>query len=288
MKTIARRVGVSKTTVHRALSNVGGINHETRERILKVAAELDYTPNNLARGLRSHKSATIGFVVTGLTNSFYSSILEGVESVSTHAGYSILVAGTAGKPSAEVQHLNVLREQRVDGMIIAPAHSKANVGYYDKLLKTGIPFVFMDRFIPEVDADYVVTDNFAGGYMAAKHLIGLGKRRIGFGTTPGPEMMAASSSERLRGAETALEEAGLQLSASTTSTSPRMSSLRLPRFTNLPQRSASKQCGCCWKESQRGRPLPASTCCFHPSLWSENPVARPVKTGTTFANNSSK
>lgn len=208
MKAIAERVGVSKTTVHRALANVGRISPETREKILKVAAELDYRPNNLARGLRSQKSATIGFVVIGLTNSFYSTILEGVESVATDNGYSILVARSEARPSRELQHLNVLREKRVDGIIIAPAHPTQNVDYYRKLRDDGIPFVFIDRFVPSVEADYVLTDNFVGGYLAGRHLTSLGRRRIGFGTLPGSEMLATSVRERLRGLSAALDEAG--------------------------------------------------------------------------------
>lgn len=209
MKTIAERVGVSKTTVHRALANVGRISPETREKILKVAAELDYRPNNLARGLRSQKSATIGFVVIGLTNSFYSTILEGVESISTDSGYSILVARTEGRMSREIQHLDVLREKRVDGIIIAPSHPTDNAEYYEKLRQIGIPFVFIDRYVESVDADYVMTDNFLGGYLAGKHLVSLGRRRIGFGCIPGSEMKATSVSDRIRGLAAAMEEVGL-------------------------------------------------------------------------------
>lgn len=209
MKTIAERVGVSKTTVHRALANVGRISPETRERILKVAAELDYRPNNLARGLRSQKSATIGLVVIGLTNSFYSTILEGVESIATETGYSVLIARTLGNPILEINHLNLLREKRVDGMIIAPAHPTQNIDYYRKLRDNGIPFVFIDRYVPAIESDYVVTDGFRGAYLAGRHLIGLGRRRIGFGCLPGSEMMSTAVQERLRGLTAALEEAGL-------------------------------------------------------------------------------
>ena len=209
MKTIAERVGVSKTTVHRALSNVGRISSETREKILKVAAELDYRPNSLARGLRSRKSATIGFVVIGLTNSFYSAILEGVETVSSEHGYSILVARTSARPSREIQHLDLLREKRVDGAIIAPADPKENTEYYKRLQDVGIPFVFIDRYMPSIDSDYVMTDNYLGGYMAGQHLVKLGRKHIGFGCLSGNEMRSTSASERLRGFTAALDEAGL-------------------------------------------------------------------------------
>jgi len=209
MKTIAERVGVSKTTVHRALANAGRISPETRAKILKVAAELDYRPNNLARGLRSQKSATVGLVVIGLTNSFYATILEGVESIATESGYSVLIARSDGSPSREIRHLDVFREKRVDGMIIAPASSTQNIDYYKKLQQNGIPFVFIDRYVPSVDSDYVMTDNFLGAYMAGKHLLKLGRKKIGFGMIPGSEMTSTSVTERLRGLTAALTEAGL-------------------------------------------------------------------------------
>lgn len=213
MKTIAERVGVSKTTVHRALSNVGRISPDTREKILKVALELDYRPNNLARGLRSQKSATVGLIVIGLTNSFYSTILEGAESVASNSGYSILIARSEGRPSRELQHLNVLREKRVDGIMVAPAHPTQNTDLYLKLKEIGIPFVFIDRYMPSIETDFVTTDNYMGGYLAGKHLVSLGRKKIAFAGVPGNEMMSTSVSDRLRGLSTALDEAGLKVQA---------------------------------------------------------------------------
>jgi LacI family transcriptional regulator len=154
---------------------MGRISPETREKILKVAADLDYRPNNLARGLRSQKSATVGLIVIGLTNSFYATILEGVESVATDSGYSVLIARTLGSSAREIRHLDVFREKRVDGVIVAPAHPQANAEYYAKLQRNGMPFVFIDRYIPDINADYVMTGNFLGAYMAGKHLVSLGR-----------------------------------------------------------------------------------------------------------------
>lgn len=210
MKTIAERVGVSKTTVHRALNNVGRISPETREKIIKVAAELDYKPNNLARGLRSQKSITIGLVVIGLTNSFYATILEGVENIATETGYSVLIARTTGSVKREVKHLDLLREKRVDGIIIAPAHPVENAAYFERIRETGIPFVFIDRNVPSVESDYVMTDNYLGAYMAGKHLASLGRKKICIAILPGNEMISTSATERLRGLTAALLEAGLE------------------------------------------------------------------------------
>ena len=212
MKTIAESVGVSKTTVHRALSNSGRISEETRQKILKVARELDYRPNNLARGLRSRKSATIGFVALGLST-FYASILEGAEGLAADSGYSILIARSGGSPIREMKHLDVLREKRVDGILVAPSHPKTAAEYYRKLLDTGPPFVFIDRDMPGTEADCVMTDNFSGGLLAGRHLVSLGRSRIVFGCVFEHEMQSTSVKERLRGFRAALAEAGMPVVA---------------------------------------------------------------------------
>ena len=208
----AETVGVSKTTVHRALSNSGRISEDTRQKILKAARDLDYRPNNLARGLRSRKSATVGFIVTGL-NTFYSSILEGAEELAVESGYSILLARSGGDPEREMMNLDILREKRVDGILVAPSHSRAGADYYRKLLDTGPPFVFFDRDLPGTEADCVMTDNFTGGLMAGRHLVSVGRTNIAFGCVSDIEMQSTSVKERLRGFRTALAEAGLSVGA---------------------------------------------------------------------------
>lgn len=212
MQTIAKMVGVSRTTVHRALSRSGRISEETRRKILDVARQLDYRPNNLARGLRSQKSATIGIIVTGL-NTFYSTILGGAEDLAAENGYSILLARSGGSPAREVEDLDVLREKRVDGIIVAPAHPVRSAPYFKKLLDTGPPFVFIDREVEGIPADSVSTDNFTGGLIVGRHLISIGRTKIAFGCVEDTEMEATSIRERLRGLNAALDEAGLPLVA---------------------------------------------------------------------------
>ncbi len=212
MRAIAERVGVSKTTVQRALSNSGRISEKTRLKVLQAARELDFRPNNLARALRFQKSTTIGLVLCSLS-SLSDLVLGGAEVLARQHGYGILVTCSRLDPVSETRGLDMMREKRVDGMIVFPAHPEINADYYRKLQQTGPPFVFIDREMPGIDADCVMTDNFAGGLMAGRHLISLGRREMAFACVCGVEALATSVTERLRGFRTALEEAGMPVEA---------------------------------------------------------------------------
>jgi len=212
MRTIAAHVGVSRTTVHRALTNTGRISEDTRRKILQAARELGYLPNDLARGLRSRRSAVIGYATPGMSP-FQASVLAGVEDVADRNGYSILIACSWLNQEREIRGLDTLREKRVDGIIACPAHPQVNADYYRRLLDTGPPFVFIDREMPGVETDCVTTDNYTGGLLAGRHLVSLGRKKMVFGCVPGTEMQATSVTERLRGFRAALVEAGLPLVA---------------------------------------------------------------------------
>jgi DNA-binding LacI/PurR family transcriptional regulator len=209
MKTLAKMLGVSKTTVHRALTNSGRISPQTKARILELAKQLDYHPNNLARGLRSRRSGTIGILAVEIASSFYPGLMDGIEAVAAEKGYNVLLACSHGSPLREATQLDMLREKCVDGIIIIPVPSEANLSYYKKMLEAKIPFVLIDRYLPELDTHYVTTDNFQGGYIAGLHLIRLGRRKLGFVTTTSHERSATSIADRFAGLATAAEEHGL-------------------------------------------------------------------------------
>jgi len=199
MQTIANMLGISKTTVHRALTNSGRISPQTKARIIELAQQLDYHPNNLARGLRRQKSATIGVLAVGIAYSFYAGILDGVEEVAASEGYNVLLACSHGLPDREIEQLNMMREKRVDGMIIAPSTPTENLDYYRRMIDAQVPFVLIDRYLPDLDTHYVTTDNFRGGYIAGEHLISLGRRKLGFVTTTSNERSATSVIGRAAG-----------------------------------------------------------------------------------------
>lgn len=209
MDMIAREVGVSKTTVYRALHNKGRIHPQTRERILHVAQELGYRPNLIARSLRVQKTSTIGLVVVGLTGWFYSHILEGIDGVAQSNQYGVLLACSYGFPDKEREIVQMLLDKRVDGLIIAPADPEENREFYEELLALQVPIVLIDRYIPGLPVDFVATNNELGGYLATRHLLKLGRRQIVFVSNGSRERRATSVVGRFSGYERALAEFGI-------------------------------------------------------------------------------
>jgi len=206
MDMIAREVGVSKTTVYRALHNKGRIHPKTREHILRVAQELGYRPNLVARSLRIQKTSTIGLVVIGLTGSFYSHILEGVDGVAQATEYGILLACSYGHPDKERRIIQMLLDKRVDGLMVAPADPEENREFYEELLALQVPVVLIDRYIPGLPVDFVATNNELGGYLATRHLLQLGRRQIVFVSNGSRERRATSVIGRFTGYQRALAE----------------------------------------------------------------------------------
>jgi DNA-binding LacI/PurR family transcriptional regulator len=212
MEAIAEYAGVSRTTVSRVLANKGRISEKTRQKVLQVARELDYLPNDVARALRAKKSATVGYCACALT-SLDSQIILGAEQMARSNSYNILVNCSLLDPTHEIQNIEILREKRVDGVIVFPSHPETNAHYYQRLLDTGFPIVFVDRDMPGVEANSVMTDNYTGGLLAGRHLVSLGRRKMVFVSNFGQDRLATSISERLRGFRAALAEAGLSAPA---------------------------------------------------------------------------
>lgn len=210
MEEIAQKLGVSKTTVHYALRNKGRVSDATRQRVLEIAAQLGYRPNLVARSLRAQNTDTLGVVVTSLTSSFHAHVLEGIESIAQQHKHTILLSCSYGIPQKERDLVEVLLEKAVDGLIIAPADPEENCTYYKRLMDEGIHLVFVDRQVPGVNVDMVSTDNIMGGYLAAQHLVKLGRKKIVFVTTTSRSRRSTSVQGRLLGCNRALQEAGLE------------------------------------------------------------------------------
>ncbi|MCS6831149.1 MAG: LacI family DNA-binding transcriptional regulator [Armatimonadota bacterium] len=206
--TIARELGVSTTTVHRALNNNGRVSETTRQRVLETAQRLGYRPNQIARGLRSRRTCTLGVIVTGISSTFYAHILDGIESAAREAGYSILLGCSHDDPEKERQQIELLLEKQVDGLILAPAIPSVSASYYSRLVREGVHLVFVGRHVPGVTADSVETNNVLGGYLVGQHLYHLGRRHIVIVTTVLPKRQYSYVRDRISGCENALRDLG--------------------------------------------------------------------------------
>ena len=209
---IARAAGVSQATVSQVLNQKGfqGVAHETRQRILSIAAEVGYAPDTAARSLRTGKTLTIASVIPDITNPFYPAFQHGIQSVADERDYDLILYNTGGGAEKERKSLRSLRERRVDGAIVVLFHLGAD--HLRPLLEAGTAvtrLVARQTKRGEWPLDDVYLNNEAAAHAACRYLILRGHRRIaliGGAFGPGPE--------RARGYRRALGEAGLKLDSS--------------------------------------------------------------------------
>jgi LacI family transcriptional regulator len=197
MKDIARDLGISPMAVSKALRNHSDIGAETKERVLKRAAELNYRVDWVARSMVTGRTYLVGLVVPDLMQSFFAEIATALTAVLSPAGYFLLISDTSERAAEEAANIEVLVSRKVDGLIIASAQ---RAGTMLEKLKT--PYVLIDRRISGLDANYVGTKNEDIGLLATEHLIEQGCRRIAH--LRGPTLSTAVG--RLRGYRRALEK----------------------------------------------------------------------------------
>lgn len=205
MQDIADKCGVSLTTVARALKNKGEISKETRERILAVARELNYTANVPARILAGGKSNIVGLVVADNSNPYYAKMIRGVEDTAKQNGYGLILFNTDETMEQEQKAHQMLIENHVDGILITSVISGSEP--LKSLDKHNIPYVLLNRYIEGYTTDSVRSDNELGAYLITSHLCKQGHKRILHIT--GSEDIS-SVRERLSGYKNALKENGIE------------------------------------------------------------------------------
>ncbi len=176
IKDIARAAGVSPSTVSRALNDSPLIRQSTKERIKRLAAELGYERNELARSLVKGRTRALGLLVPDITNPFFAEITKGVEDAAQTRGYGVILCNTGDDPQRELAYGLLLRRKRVDGQIITSVALEDP--FLPELSRTKTPFVLVSRTSNTVDAPYVIVDDEWGAELAADHLLKLGHRRI--------------------------------------------------------------------------------------------------------------
>ena len=207
IKDVAEKAGLSVSTVSLVLNHKPHrISEETRQRVLQVARELNYHPNRMAVSLIKNRTNTIGLLIPDITNMFFAEIAKGAEVGCQELGYSMILCNTNDNPQKDIDYVNVLLERGVDGIIFVMAVNSSNNKArecYDLLRQFEKPVVLVDRTVEDLELPSVSTDNELGGYLATRHLLELGHRRIGCITGP---MGSQSSKRRLFGYIRALQE----------------------------------------------------------------------------------
>ena len=178
IKDIAKMLGVSPSTVSRALKDHPDISEETRNLVKTFAEKVKYRPNALALSLRKQKTNTLGLVIPEIVHHFFSSVISGMEDLAYGEGYTMMICQSNENFYREVINLQALLDHRVDGLLVSISKTTREFNHLHNALDSGIPMVFFDRICDEIDTDRVITDDFEGARIATTHLIETGCQKI--------------------------------------------------------------------------------------------------------------
>jgi len=184
IKDIARMLGISKSTVSRALGGRSDIHPETKQKILELAGQLHYEPNALAINLKQQRTNTIGVIVPETINRFFARAVGGIQKGADMAGVNVMICQSNESYIAEKKALHSLVSSRVDGLIVSISRETDRSEQFASLIEKGIPLVFFDRIIQDLNASHVVTNNYEIAMQGTEHLIGQGCQRIAFVAGP--------------------------------------------------------------------------------------------------------
>ncbi len=178
IKDIAKALGISASTVSRALKDHPDISRATKDAVKELAKKLRYKPNAVALSLKSSKTNTIGVIIPELVHYFFSSVISGIEDVTYDAGYNVMICQSNEKFEREVINAQALLSNRVEGALISISKNTTDFAHLQTMEESGIPMVFFDRVPEGFDCDSVIIDDREAAYNAVCHLIESGCRRI--------------------------------------------------------------------------------------------------------------
>jgi DNA-binding LacI/PurR family transcriptional regulator len=178
IKDIARQLGISISTVSRALKDHPDISEETKLQVKAYAQKVHYRPNVLALSLRRQKTFTIGLIIPAIVHHFFSSVISGIEDLAYKEGYNLIICQSNENQHREAINLQTLIDHRVDGILVSLSKTTKTFEHFQDAVKNDLPIVFFDRVCEQVDTDKVVTDDFEGGRIATNHLLKRGCRNI--------------------------------------------------------------------------------------------------------------
>jgi len=205
---IARQLGISPSTVSRALSGHPDIKESTRQKVQQLASESYYKPNSIAQSLKNNRTTIIGVIVPEIKHDFFSSAISGIEEVAYHAGYTIIVCQSNENYEREVVNTNSLIHQRVAGIVASISQNTINSDHFLAVRERNIPLVFFDRACNDIEVSKVIIDDTASAFNAVNHLLNKGYKRIAHFT--GPKDLEICKL-RLKGYSDALLAAGIEI-----------------------------------------------------------------------------
>ena len=201
-------LGVSPSTVSRALKDHPDISTRTKKKVQSLAREMHFQPNPMAVSLRGKQTKTIGVIIPELVHHFFSTVISGIEQVAQKAGYNVLVCSSNGSYDREVKVAKVLLSRRIDGLLICVAKNAKDVQHLRDFQERGVPLVFFDCASESLIADKVIIDDYQSSRMAVNHLLEQGCKSIVY-LGGSPSLLI--NQQRFKGYQSALEDAGISL-----------------------------------------------------------------------------
>lgn len=206
IKDVAQHAQVSVTTVSHVINGTRFVSEAARERVQQAIAALNYVPSALARSLKSSRTHTVGMMIPNNSNPYFAEIIRGIEDTCFEAGFNVILCNSDDDPLKQSQYVRVLSEKQVDGLIVLSSGGDSEL--IETLRSAGMPQVVVDREIDDLAADLVEVNHELGGYLATKHLLELGHRRIA--CIAGPQTLSPAR-QRVQGYQRALHELGVKV-----------------------------------------------------------------------------
>ncbi|WP_305012491.1 LacI family DNA-binding transcriptional regulator [Hymenobacter mellowenesis] len=178
MADLARELGVSMTTISRALSDHHSIGPSTKQAVLKLAKKLNYQPNHLAAALRKGRSKLLGVMVPYIEGRFFASVVHGIETAASRAGYSVIMCQSNEDVAQERRNIETLLSAQVAGILVSVSRTTLDFRHFEKVRKQGVPLVFFDRVLEGENINSVVLNDQQGAFLATRHLLAQGCRSI--------------------------------------------------------------------------------------------------------------
>jgi len=205
---IANSLGINPGTVSRALNNHPAISKTTKEKVLLAAKKMNYRRNSIAGSLRLGQTNLIGVVIPSAAINFFGTVVHGIEIVANQHQYRVIICQSNENAEQEKQGIEALLSARVDGIMISPSRETKNFDHLLHIKKSGLPLVMFDRTNPSLHIDSVQIDDYKAAYIATKHLIDQGYRKIAHAA--GPEYISIFK-DRLLGFKKAMQDANLEV-----------------------------------------------------------------------------
>ncbi|MCX6302342.1 MAG: LacI family DNA-binding transcriptional regulator [Bacteroidia bacterium] len=178
IKDIARELGISPSTVSKALKGHPDISSATKKAVKELVEKWNYKPDPIALSLKVGQSRTIGVIVPEIVHYFFSTVISGIEDIAYDSGYNVLFCQSNELYEREVKAVETLLSGRADGILVSLSKVTENFDHFRKIMKAGIPLVFFDRVCDELETDRVIVDDEKGAYDATNHLIHTGCSNI--------------------------------------------------------------------------------------------------------------